>query len=48
MHRPRAFIAVVLRLGWFPEGVFRELIQLIASYACTPCMLARTLCFRGD
>ncbi len=39
MHRPKVLVAVALRLDWFPArtGIIRELIQLIASYACVPC-----------
>ncbi len=40
MRRPQSFVAAALRLDWFPEGsgIIRELIQLIASYACVLCM----------
>ncbi len=42
LHRPKAFVAAAQRFDWFPECVLRELIQLIASYACTPGMPAPT------
>ncbi len=31
---PEIFVAKAIGLGWFPERVLRELIQLIASYYC--------------
>ncbi len=36
MHRPKAFVAAALQFGWLPDSIIRDLIQLIASYACTP------------
>ncbi len=35
MHRPKAFVAAALHFGWLPD-IIQDLIQLIASYACTP------------
>ncbi len=31
---PDVFVATAMKLGWFPESVFRDLIQLIGSYTC--------------
>ncbi len=36
MHRPKAFVAAALHFGWLPDSIIQDLIQLIASYACTP------------
>ncbi len=34
-RRPDVFIATALQRGWFPDGVVRELIRVIAAYVCT-------------
>ncbi len=35
MHRPKAFVVAALHFGWLPNTIVRDLIQLIAAYACT-------------